>query len=81
MRRQPETAAHPYKPESKEHFLSGEEQGHPHDHSHGSAGAARENWRRNSLPFFQKFRLAAGNTWIKLRKRQRCCGHPGEPGC
>ncbi len=43
--------------------------------------AARNNWRGSSLPFIQKLKIAGGNTWIKIRNRQQCCGHPGEPGC
>ena len=43
--------------------------------------AARENWRGSNLPLIQKLIIAAGNTWIKIRSRQPCCGHPGEPGC
>ena len=58
---------------------------HRHDsrggHVHPSLGATRDNWRNSDLPFFQKLKAAAGNTWIKLSRRQSCCGHPGEPGC
>ncbi len=54
---------------------------HEHGHAHGSAQAARDNWRNSSLPFGQKLKLAARNTWIKISRRQACCGHPGEPGC
>ena len=23
----------------------------------------------------------AGNTWLKLRRRDNCCGNYGDPGC
>ncbi len=39
------------------------------------------NWRESDLPFFQKLKVAARNEMIKVRTRQQCCGHPGEPGC
>jgi hypothetical protein len=38
------------------------------------------NWQID-LPFHRKVYLAFRNNWIKLTKRQRCCGHLGEPGC
>ena len=54
---------------------------HHHGHPHGDMRAARNNWRSSSLPFIQKLKIAGGNTWIKIRNRQPCCDHPGEPGC
>jgi hypothetical protein len=33
------------------------------------------------MPLYKKFYLVFRNNWIKLVKRQSCCGHPGEPGC
>jgi hypothetical protein len=39
------------------------------------------NWITYDAPFATKLRMAASNTFIKLRKRQACCGHPGQPGC
>ncbi len=55
---------------------------HPHSHDHAHhANPAIENWRNSDLPYGKKLKLAMGNTWIKISKRQRCCGHPGEPGC
>jgi hypothetical protein len=44
-------------------------------------GALRSNWTSFDGPFTTKLRMAASNTFIKLRKRQACCGHPGQPGC
>jgi len=38
------------------------------------------NWSA-PMPLHRKFYLAVRNTWIKISKRQSCCGHPGEPGC
>jgi len=38
------------------------------------------NWSQ-PMPLGRKLRLLFRNNWIKISKRQRCCGHPGEPGC
>jgi len=39
------------------------------------------NWITYDAPFTVKLRMAASNTFIKLRKRQACCGNNGQPGC
>jgi len=39
------------------------------------------NWSTYDAPFPTKVRMAAANTFIKLWKRQACCGHHGQPGC
>jgi len=39
------------------------------------------NWTTYDAPFVTKLRMAASNTFIKLRKQQACCGHHGQPGC
>jgi hypothetical protein len=39
------------------------------------------NWTTYDAPFTTKLRMAASNTFIKLRKRQGCCGNHGQPGC
>jgi len=36
---------------------------------------------RVKMPLCRKLYLVLRNTGIKIRKRQDCCGHPGEPGC
>jgi len=33
------------------------------------------------LPLKEKIVLLLRNNAIKIRGRQDCCGHPGEPGC
>ncbi|MFH1652307.1 MAG: hypothetical protein ABID87_09455 [Chloroflexota bacterium] len=33
------------------------------------------------MPWRRKIYLLFRNNLIKIRKRQDCCGHPGEPGC
>lgn len=33
------------------------------------------------MPLHRKLYLVFRNNWIKVRTRQNCCGHPGEPGC
>ena len=39
------------------------------------------NNMRAPMPWPKKIALAFRNNFIKLRKRQDCCGHYGEPGC
>lgn len=46
-----------------------------------SFGAVLANWREYEGPFHVKLRLAARNTWTKVRTRSNCCGNYGEPGC
>ena len=36
---------------------------------------------RQPMPAWRKLGLVLSNTWIKLRKRQGCCGNYGQPGC
>ncbi len=33
------------------------------------------------MPLGKKLRLVFRNNWIKISRRQNCCGHLGEPGC
>jgi hypothetical protein len=33
------------------------------------------------MPLRRKLYLVFRNNFIKIRKRQSCCGHYGEPGC
>jgi hypothetical protein len=33
------------------------------------------------MPLRRKLYLLFRNNWIKIRTRQDCCGHLGEPGC
>ncbi len=46
-----------------------------------SLGSALSNWRGYDAPLLEKLRLAARNSWTKLRKRDNCCGNDGQPGC
>jgi predicted DCC family thiol-disulfide oxidoreductase YuxK len=36
---------------------------------------------RAPMPLRRKLYLVVRNNLTKMRKRQDCCGHPGEPGC
>jgi hypothetical protein len=36
---------------------------------------------RQPGPLDWKVRRFAANMATKIRRRQACCGHPGEPGC
>jgi hypothetical protein len=46
-----------------------------------SPGAFFSNWTTYDASFAAKLRMAASNTFIKLRKHQACCGNNGQPGC
>jgi hypothetical protein len=46
-----------------------------------SLGAMFSNWATYDAPFFTKLKMVASNNLIKVRNRQSCCGHPGQPGC
>lgn len=55
---------------------------HEHEHrSHPSLGAMFSNWATYDASFATKLRMAATNTFIKLRNHQGCCGNHGQPGC
>jgi hypothetical protein len=36
---------------------------------------------RQPGPLGWKVQRTLANTWIKISRRQHCCGHAGEPGC
>ena len=36
---------------------------------------------RSPMPLGRKLQRVVANNWTKVRTRQNCCGHPGEPGC
>jgi hypothetical protein len=43
-----------------------------------------KSWFNNMsapMPWHRKIRLLLRNFYTKIRYRQDCCGHPGEPGC
>jgi hypothetical protein len=48
---------------------------------------AMPNWRgmftnlKAPMPLGRKVQRIPTNNWTKIRRRSRCCGHPGEPGC
>ena len=79
------------RPDDHEHDHShDDEHGHAHDHgqpldfAHAgrrpSGGAFMDNLRK-PMPLGAKLRLVAKNTGRKIKLRQDCCDHPGEPGC
>jgi hypothetical protein len=39
------------------------------------------NWADYDAPVAVKLRMAAANTWFKVRHRSSCCGNHGQPGC
>jgi hypothetical protein len=46
-----------------------------------SPGAFLSNWTTYNARFAVKLRMAVSNTFIKVRRRQACCGNNGQPGC
>lgn len=48
---------------------------------HGSPRTAWRIFRDSDLPLPARIRVAAANQWWKVRHRQGCCGHYGQPGC
>jgi hypothetical protein len=46
-----------------------------------STPALVSNWTSYDASFATKLRLAVSNMAIKVRRRQSCCGHHGQPGC
>lgn len=69
----------------------GEEQEHNHNHNHQhsrpapagrpSITASFANLRGSGLSWRQCLAALAANNWRKIRNRQNCCGHLGQPGC
>jgi hypothetical protein len=53
-----------------------------HDHSH-KRPSIRDFLTNLSgpMPLGRKISLLIRNNATKIKKRQDCCGHPGEPGC
>jgi hypothetical protein len=63
-------------PETKKH--EHEESSHPKKRP--SIRVAFTNMKVK-MPLRRKLYLLFRNNWIKIRTRQNCCGHLGEPGC
>jgi len=54
------------------------------DHSHKRQRPAIRAFFTNlsgPMPFGKKLSLLIKNNASKIKNRQVCCGHPGEPGC
>jgi hypothetical protein len=49
--------------------------------SRSSPAAFFSNWSTYEASFATKLRMAASNTYFKLRHGQPCCGNSGQPGC
>ena len=58
---------------------------HPHNHPAGpgrpSIIASFANLRDSGLSWRECLAAIAANNWRKIRHRQNCCGHLGQPGC
>jgi hypothetical protein len=46
-----------------------------------SPRAAFANWKNYDAPLATKLQMLLTNNLTKIRTRQQCCGHPGQPGC
>jgi len=61
--------------------------GKTHDHAKSDSPKKRPSIRvaftnmKVKMPLRRKLYLLFRNNWIKIRTRQNCCGHLGEPGC
>lgn len=55
--------------------------GHEPHEPHPSPRTAWRNFRESDLPLPRRLRVAAANELWKVRHRQSCCGHYGQPGC
>jgi len=44
-------------------------------------GSSWRNLTSGDMPLTERLRRLASNSWVKVRHRQHCCGHYGEPGC
>jgi len=54
--------------------------GHTHPPAPAGPGVFLANWRQPG-PLGWKLQRLVVNLSIKVWRRQRCCGHAGEPGC
>jgi len=58
-----------------------------HDHDLNASTKRRPSMKavftnmKVKMPLRRKLYLVFRNNWIKIRTRQNCCGHLGEPGC
>jgi len=46
-----------------------------------SIAAVVSNWSSYDAGLLTKLGMALRNTRIKIVRMEKCCGHPGEPGC
>lgn len=51
-----------------------------HQHARPEPGAFWRNLRQ-PMPLSKKIKLLFSNLWRRVKLRQNCCDHPGEPGC
>ena len=67
--------------------MTGDSQGNAHNHDEAASAKRRPSMKavftnmKVKMPLRRKLYLVFRNNWIKIRTRQNCCGHLGEPGC
>ena len=67
--------------------MTDDSDGKMHDHDRSASARRRSSMKavftnmNVQMPLHRKLYLVFRNNWIKIRTRQNCCGHPGEPGC
>jgi hypothetical protein len=42
---------------------------------------AVRNFTDSEIPLPRRIVVASRNLWLRVARRQVCCGHDGEPGC
>jgi len=47
----------------------------------GTFWRAVRNFTDSDIPLSRRVVVASRNVWLRLGRRQLCCGHDGEPGC
>ena len=67
--------------------MTDDSDGKTHDHGGSASPKRRPSMKavftnmKVKMPLRRKLYLVFRNNWIKIRTRQNCCGHLGEPGC
>ena len=67
--------------------MTDDSEGKTHDHDTSASARRRPSMKavftnmKVKMPLRRKLYLVFRNNWIKIRTRQDCCGHLGEPGC
>ncbi|MGH2490185.1 MAG: hypothetical protein ACRDF9_01635 [Candidatus Limnocylindria bacterium] len=47
----------------------------------GNIVRAIRNFTDSEIPLSRRIVVASRNLWLRVARRQACCGNDGEPGC